>query len=92
MVTRFGDGYSGWPEQAPFDRIIVTAAAPIVPNALKTQLADGGVMIIPIGTSARSQSVLRLSRVGKLFHEESLLPVRFVPLVEGTVRESTKAN
>ncbi len=84
VVTRFGDGRLGWPEQAPFERIVVTAAAPEVPEALKEQLADGGVMVVPVGRSGADQDVVRIRRSGDGYASERLLPVRFVPLVEGT--------
>lgn len=83
IVTKLGDGHLGWSEQAPFDRIIVTAAAPEVPGALKEQLAVGGIMVIPVGESGWNQEVVRLRRDEKGFASEELLPVRFVPLVEG---------
>ena len=84
ITTRVGDGHKGWPEQAPFSRIIVTAAAAEVPGTLVDQLSPGGVMVVPIGTTGRDQSLLRLHRdEGGHFHEQVLGPVRFVPLVQG---------
>lgn len=88
ITTRFGDGYKGWPEQAPFERIIVTAAAPEIPDALADQLDIGGKMIAPIGASVMGQEIVRLTRTEEGFRQESLLPVRFVPLVHGTAREN----
>lgn len=85
ITTRHGDGALGWPEQAPFERIIVTAAADEAPPALLQQLTDGGVMVIPVGPSG-AQEILRISRQGEQFEVEKLLPVRFVPLVEGVPR------
>jgi protein-L-isoaspartate(D-aspartate) O-methyltransferase len=82
VTTRVGDGHKGWPEQAPFERILVTAAAAAVPAVLKEQLAVGGIMVIPV-ERADGQYVVRLTRSADGFHEEDLLPVRFVPLVEG---------
>lgn len=77
-----GDGTRGWPEQAPFDRIIVTAAARSVPEALMTQIAVGGCMVIPVGERASDQYVLRLRRSGEAdYQTEQLWPVRFVPLI-----------
>lgn len=78
---RTGDGAAGWPEEAPFDRIIVTAAAPAVPPALVAQLAPGGRMILPVGEEAEVQ-VLRILDRGNdgPDMESDLLPVRFVPL------------
>jgi protein-L-isoaspartate(D-aspartate) O-methyltransferase len=84
ITTRLGDGWKGWREQAPFDRIIVTAAPPEVPGPLIDQLAQGGQMIVPLGSSSRDQRLLRVIRDldGRL-HEEDLGAVRFVPLVAG---------
>ena len=85
ITTRVGDGSLGWPEQAPFARIIVTAAAAGVPGTLVDQLADGGLMVVPVGRPGAEQVLLRLSRDGDALHEESLGGVRFVPLVAGAV-------
>jgi protein-L-isoaspartate(D-aspartate) O-methyltransferase len=79
---RVGDGSEGWPEEAPFDGIIVTAAAPRMPPRLESQLADGGRMIVPVGTDL--QELLLVRRVGKRFRQERLLGVRFVPLVKAS--------
>ena len=83
IVSRHGDGSKGWPEQAPFDRIIVTAAAAEVPQALLDQLKDGGVMVVPVGRESQNQDIVRYRRNGDEFEIEKMLPVRFVPLVEG---------
>ena len=87
VITRHGDGGLGWPEQAPFDRIMVTAASPGEPTELLHQLKPGGILVCPVGRS----SVQRLHRYVSLedgsFRRESLAEVRFVPLVEGTARE-----
>lgn len=85
ITTRLGDGSKGWPEQAPFERIIVTAAAEEMPESLCLQLADGGLMVVPIG-DRNSQEIWRLRRTGDSFETERLLPVRFVPLVAGLPR------
>lgn len=77
-----GDGYRGWPEFAPFDAIIVTAAAPEIPPALKDQLKDGGRLVIPVGPSFGLQYLLRLTKQGNNFREEMLSPVAFVPLIK----------
>ncbi len=84
ITARVGDGWKGWPEQAPFERIIVTAAPPQVPGALVDQLREEGILVVPVGRSARDQQLLRVrrDRDGKV-SEEVLAPVRFVPLVEG---------
>jgi protein-L-isoaspartate(D-aspartate) O-methyltransferase len=77
-----GDGAQGWPAQAPFDRIMVTAAADQVPKALTDQLAEGGIMLIPVGTA--EQRLLKLVKgEGGTLTEKVLMPVRFVPLVPG---------
>lgn len=80
--VRHGDGTLGWPEEAPFDSIVVTAAGPEVPETLKQQLKIGGRLVIPVGKSKWSQQVVRVTRVAEAdFETEYLLPVRFVPLV-----------
>jgi protein-L-isoaspartate(D-aspartate) O-methyltransferase len=77
-----GDGSRGWPEQAPFDRIIVTAAARKMPDKLMAQIAIGGSMVIPIGERTSEQYVVRVRRTGESeYQNEKLWPVRFVPLV-----------
>jgi protein-L-isoaspartate(D-aspartate) O-methyltransferase len=81
-----GDGNKGWPQQAPFDRIIVTAAASKLPRKLLEQLAVGGIMIVPVEVSPGKQEMLRITRTEEGFDRESLLPVRFVPLVEGIAK------
>jgi protein-L-isoaspartate(D-aspartate) O-methyltransferase len=86
IVTRVGDGSKGWPEQAPFDRIIVTAAAADVPHALAEQLRPGGIMMVPVGSDGGDQEIVRVERTAAGFAQESLLPVRFVPLVPGLPR------
>ena len=78
---RTGDGCDGWPDEAPFDAIIVTAAPENVPPALKEQLADGGRLVIPVGTSV--QYIHRIVRRGDDFEDEGLIGVRFVPLTGG---------
>jgi len=84
IEVRIGDGYQGWPEKAPFDGIVVTAAAPRVPQALVDQLKPGGRMVIPVGGESEIQ-VLRLlvKRADGGVDEKRVLPVRFVPLVPG---------
>ena len=83
ITAKFGDGTKGWPEQAPFDRIIVTAAATRdIPQALLEQLAPDGIMMAPMGDSARDQHLYRFTYGpdGEL-QQEKLWPVRFVPLI-----------
>jgi protein-L-isoaspartate(D-aspartate) O-methyltransferase len=83
VTTRLGDGMAGWPEQAPFDRIIVTAAATEVPQKLVEQLGVGGILVIPVGQPDGDQILLRVVRDEDGYHEEKAGPVRFVPLVPG---------
>jgi protein-L-isoaspartate(D-aspartate) O-methyltransferase len=74
-----GDGYFGWEEFAPFDAIVVTAAADHIPPPLIEQLRDGGRMVIPVGSPFRTQMLMLVTREGDDIRTESLLPVRFVP-------------
>jgi protein-L-isoaspartate(D-aspartate) O-methyltransferase len=83
ITTRVGDGSLGWPAQAPFERIVVTAAAAVAPPALLDQLSVGGVMVIPIGPEGGDQMLCRIRRDKNGCHREDLLPVRFVPLIDG---------
>ena len=84
IEIKIGDGYKGWPEKAPFDAIIVTAAAPSIPRALIEQLKPGGRMVIPVGASADAQSLLLVEKLpDQKLRTRSVLPVRFVPLVPG---------
>jgi len=84
VEVRIGDGYAGWPEQAPFDGIVVTAAAPRVPQALVDQLKPGGRMVIPVGASHAAQELLLVvKKPDGSVEKTSVLPVRFVPLVPG---------
>ncbi len=83
ITTRVGDGWLGWPEQAPFERILVTAAPAEVPQTLLDQLAAGGVMVLPVGGEKRTQSLLRVAKTGDGVIEEEITAVRFVPMVEG---------
>ena len=76
------DGSWGWPQQAPFDAILVTAAPPEIPAPLLEQLADGGRLVIPVGGSA-GQTLAVVTRAGNVYERENLEPVSFVPLVGG---------
>jgi protein-L-isoaspartate(D-aspartate) O-methyltransferase len=84
IEVKIGDGYQGWPEKAPFDAIVVTAAAPQVPEALVEQLKPGGRLVIPVGEAGGAQDLLLIVKTaaGKL-ERKTILPVRFVPLVPG---------
>ena len=82
-----GDGSHGLPEQAPFDRILVTAAAEDPPSPLLAQLRVGGVMVLPVGQSDTVQSLIRVTRTEDGFDYSELRKVRFVPLVEGMGEE-----
>lgn len=83
ITTRAGDGTKGWPEVAPFDRIIVTASAGEVPSALLAQLSIGGVMVTPVGEQGGEQILLRIERTAEGYSTQHLMNVRFVPLVSG---------
>ena len=85
ITTRWGDGTKGWPEQAPFDRIIETAAAPELSEVLIDQLAPDGIMIAPVGGTTLGQSLIRCRRTEEGSETEELWPVRFVPMMEGTI-------
>jgi len=87
ITAMVGDGAKGWPAQAPFERIIVTAAAPEEPKMLLDQLAPGGIMIVPVDTGRGGQELLRITRTAQGLETEKLLDVRFVPLVEGVARD-----
>ena len=80
VTTRTGDGYAGWPEAAPFDAIVVTAAPDHVPDALVEQLAPGGRLVIPVGTRGGVQSLLLLEKTAEGVVRRNLMPVSFVPL------------
>ncbi|RUO55797.1 MULTISPECIES: protein-L-isoaspartate(D-aspartate) O-methyltransferase [Pseudidiomarina] len=83
VSMRHGDGWQGWQSKAPFDGIIVTAAASDIPHALMEQLADGGVMIIPVGSIKQRLVVIR--RFGDDYEHKQLGDVKFVPLVPGSL-------
>ena len=82
VTVRHGNGFHGFPEEAPFDAIIVTAAPDIIPPALITQLKDGGKMIIPVGDIYAVQVLNLVTKIGDGYTSKDLLPVRFVPMVE----------
>jgi len=78
LHTRIGDGYDGWPEAAPFDAVVVTAAPDAIPQPLLDQLAPGGRLVIPVGT--RSQELVLVTRTEDGFERRTVTPVRFVPM------------
>ena len=92
-MTRYGDGFLGWPEQAPFDRILLAAAVPEVPQALVNQLKPGGALIAPVGDVPNSdefapsesirQRLTKIIRTETGVTEEVLIPVLFVPMLSG---------
>ena len=83
IVAMTADGSFGLPDQAPFDRIIVTAAAEDPPGPLLAQLKVGGIMVVPVGQSDTVQHLIKVTRLESGYDYEELRPVRFVPLVEG---------
>lgn len=84
---RLGDGYAGWPEHAPYDRIVVTAAPPEMPEALVSQLAPRGRLVAPVGESAGSQWLVLVTKDARgRLRSEDRLPVRFVPMVHPAPR------
>jgi protein-L-isoaspartate(D-aspartate) O-methyltransferase len=82
-----GDGFAGMPSRAPYDRIIVTAAAETVPQALLDQLAYNGIMILPLGSQDGSQHIIKLTKSETGTKRENLIPVRFVPMLPGQAQE-----
>ena len=82
-----GDGFAGVPDRAPYDRIIVTAAAETIPEALLDQLADGAIMILPLGSHDGSQHIIKLTKSVTGIRRENLIPVRFVPMLPGKAQE-----
>ncbi len=80
------DGGHGWPEAAPFDTILLTACASELPDALLSQLGDGGTLIAPIEDNDGEQWLTRVARHGERYRQERLERVRFVPLLEGVIR------
>lgn len=87
VITRFGDGGLGWPEQAPFDRILVTAAAPDEPKALLSQLKPAGILVAPVGRGPVQKLIRYLGDGAGGFWSEVMTDVRFVPLLDGVAKE-----
>ncbi|MBC6439852.1 MAG: protein-L-isoaspartate(D-aspartate) O-methyltransferase [Rhodospirillales bacterium] len=83
ITTMLGDGSKGWSRQAPFDRIVVTAAASAMPEALIEQLVPGGIMVVPVGADTWEQKLYCVRRVDDGYESNAFLDVRFVPLVDG---------
>jgi protein-L-isoaspartate(D-aspartate) O-methyltransferase len=84
VYVRHGDGYKGWPEEAPFDRIMLTAAPPAIPQTLLDQLKPGGRMVAPVGRSVFSQELVVIDKDQRgRISRRSVFPVRFVPMVPG---------
>jgi protein-L-isoaspartate(D-aspartate) O-methyltransferase len=82
-----GDGFAGAPDRAPFDRIIVTAAAERVPSALLDQLAEGGILLVPLGPHGGVQHIVKHTKTKSGMAPETLIAVRFVPLLPGQAQE-----
>jgi protein-L-isoaspartate(D-aspartate) O-methyltransferase len=87
VEVRLGDGLAGLPERAPYDRIIVTAAAETIPETLVNELAEGGLMVLPLGPHAGPQELVKLTKEAAGIKQEELIGVRFVPLLPGQARE-----
>jgi len=82
-----GDGFAGVPDRAPYDRIMVTAAAETLPQGLLDQLADDGIMILPLGSRTGSQHIVKLTKSQTGTRRDNLIPVRFVPMLPGQAQE-----
>ena len=87
ITAQAADGSRGWPEQAPFDRILITAAAEDPPGPLLAELKTGGIMVVPVGQSDAVQRLIKVTRTETGFEYDELRSVRFVPLVEGMGQE-----
>lgn len=84
ITNKLADGYDGWPDQAPFDRIIVTCAAPEVPESLVAQLAPDGVLVLPMDDGTGAQILVKLRKTADGLTQEDSIPVQFVPMLRGT--------
>jgi protein-L-isoaspartate(D-aspartate) O-methyltransferase len=91
VTSIIGDGWLGWPPQAPFDRIVITAAAAEPPPALLAQLKVGGRMILPLGETRDTQSLVQIDKTEAGTTMKELLPVRFVPLMRGRVKPDERS-
>jgi protein-L-isoaspartate(D-aspartate) O-methyltransferase len=97
IVARHGDGLKGWPEGAPFDRILLSAAVPEVPQILIDELKPAGILIAPIGPQASAangvtQNLTKIVKSETGTKRQSLLPVLFVPMIEGLPQDARKAD
>ena len=92
IVTKYGDGSLGWPEQIPFDRIILTAAAGDMPERLYQQLAVGGIMVLPVGPERGEQKILRVIKTAEGPVYEEGPKVFFVPLISGALPDDKGSN
>ena len=88
VTCMYADGSHGLPDQAPFDRIIVTAAAEDPPGPLLAQLKIGGIMVLPVGQSSSLQTLLRVIKTDNGYEYEDIRPIRFVPLIEGLGKDA----
>lgn len=86
------DGWAGWPEGAPYDRVVVTAAPEVLPSALLDQLADGGLLVVPVGSQSKDQRLERWKKVGGLLYKQDLGAVRFVPMVHAAPNATTSSS
>jgi protein-L-isoaspartate(D-aspartate) O-methyltransferase len=87
VEVALGDGFGGVPGRAPFDRVLITAAAESVPQTLVDQLADGGIMVLPLGSHGGAQNIVKIAKSATGLTRETLIAVRFVPLLPGQAKE-----
>ena len=98
IATRHGDGFAGWPEQAPFDRILFTAAVQKIPDVVLEQLKPGGVLVAPVGEvsgpnlESFSQLLTKMIRTETGWKQEALIPVVFVPMLAGVVQDRREGH
>jgi len=98
IATKLGDGFKGWPEQAPFDRVLLTAAIPEVPESLIAQLKPGGILVAPVGVQpvadleSNCQLLTKMIRTETGVKKEALIPVVFVPMLPGIPQESRDSH
>ena len=83
VTFRYGDGYKGWPEAAPFDRIIITCQSDTLPDILVSQLKVGGILVAPVGVTGHEELII-VRRTKEGADVKTLMPVRFVPMLKGT--------